>query len=58
MATAQAVHMRRHLMNLLPALQSCAPALFLLALVVLALTTTLAHLAHLAHSSQLAGRSP
>jgi hypothetical protein len=55
MATAQAVPMRRHLMNLLPALQSCAPALFLLALLVLALTTTLTHLAH---SWQLAGRSP
>jgi hypothetical protein len=58
MATAQAVHMRRHLMNLLPTLQSCAPALFLLVMLLLALTTTIAHLAHLAHSSQLTGRSP
>jgi hypothetical protein len=38
--------MHRHLMNLLPVLLSGAPVLFVLGMLVLALTTTLPHLAH------------
>jgi hypothetical protein len=46
MPAAQAVGMRRHLMNLLPTLLSCAPILFVLGMLVLALTTPLPRLAH------------
>jgi hypothetical protein len=38
--------MHRHLMNLLPVLLSGAPILFVLGMLVLALTTPLPHLAH------------
>jgi hypothetical protein len=37
--------MHRHLMNLLPALLAGAPVLFVIGMLVLALTTTLPHLA-------------